>query len=144
MAYGMMRRGGPDMIVVNRTREKADDTARFLGQYGPAEARDWSALPAAIAEADVIVNASTLGMKGAPAFDWPLGAAKLDAIVFDAVYARGGTDLVRKARAQGLRTVDGLAMLVHQGAIAFDIWFGVKPDTMMARERLDAILAARP
>lgn len=143
VAYGLMRRGGPDMIVVNRTREKADDLARFLKQYGAAEARDWSALPAAIAEADVIVNASTLGMKEAPAFDWPLERARPEAIVFDAVYAKGGTPLVKQARAQGLRAVDGLDMLVHQGAIAFDIWFGVKPDTRLARERVDAIMAAR-
>jgi shikimate dehydrogenase len=132
------------MLVDNRTREKADDVARFLKPYGPAESRDWSALPAALAEADVIVNASTLGMKDAPAFDWPLERARPDAIVFDAVYAKGDTALVSKARAQGLRTIDGLDMLVHQGAIAFDIWFGVKPDTRLARQRVDAIMAARP
>lgn len=140
MAFGLR---GPEIVVVNRTREKADEVVHFLASYGAAEARDWSALPAAIADADVIVNASTLGMKGADAIDWPLALAKPGAIVLDAVYAPGGTDLVRKARARGLRTVNGLDMLIHQGALAFEIWFGVKPDTDKARQRLNAILAAR-
>lgn len=46
------------------------------------------------------------------------------------------TSLLRAARERGLRTVDGLAMLIQQGARSFEIWFGVKPDTTKARERL--------
>ncbi len=139
MAYGVAQEGGPRVIIVNRSLEKARAIATSLG----AETRDWSDLPAALSDADLIINATSLGMTGAASIDWPLAGAKPTAIVFDAVYAPLETDLLKAARARGLRTVDGLGMLIHQGALAFEIWFGIKPDTAKARERLLAILAAR-
>jgi shikimate dehydrogenase len=48
--------------------------------------------------------------------------------VLDIVVERGGTELVRRARARGLRAADGLTMLVAQGALAFERWFGILPD----------------
>ena len=82
-------------------------------------------------------------MTGKDAFDWSLAGAKDTAIVADAVYAPLETDLLLAARARGLATVDGLAMLIHQGALAFERWFEIAPDTVKARERLLAILAER-
>ncbi len=139
MAYGIARNGGPRVTIVNRSLEKAQAIAGFLS----GDARAWSELPATLRDADLIVNATSLGMTGAASFDWPLANAKPGAIVYDAVYAPLETDLLKAARARNLRTVDGLGMLIHQGALAFEIWFGIKPDTAKARERLLAILAAR-
>lgn len=139
IAYGIAHAGGPRVTIVNRALEKAQAIADLVG----GGARAWADLPAVMRDADLIVNATSLGMTGAAPFDWPLGAAKPGAIVYDAVYAPLETDLLKGARARGLRTVDGLGMLIHQGALAFEIWFGVRPDTARARARLLAILAAR-
>jgi shikimate dehydrogenase len=130
----------PHVIVSNRTRTSGD---RLVADWGEGEVCDWADLPAAISRADLIVNATTLGMTGKESMTWPLEGAKDTAIVYDAVYAPLDTDLLKTARARGLRTVDGLGMLIHQGALAFEIWFGIKPDTAKARERLLAIMAAR-
>lgn len=131
---------GRTITVANRTADKA----ALWKDMGLAHAFvGLDRLPDAVADADLIINTTTLGMKGQPDLDWPLERAKPGAIVYDAVYAPLETTLLSKARARGLRTVDGLGMLIHQGALAFEIWFGVKPDTKMARERLLKIIAER-
>jgi shikimate dehydrogenase len=89
------------------------------------------------------INATSLGMKGQPAPGWPIQVAKPHAIICDAVYAPLETELLRAARGRGLAALDGLGMLIHQGALAFEIWFGIKPDAAAARRRLMAILESR-
>ncbi len=81
----------------------------------------------AVRSATIVVNATPIGMSGD---DVPVDVDVLskDAVVLDLVYRRGETALVRAARARGLRAQDGLAMLVEQGALAFERWFSVKPD----------------
>ena len=146
ITYGLAGPDGPEISIVNRSLEKAEAAAALVAPFTGATAQglDWMQLTHAMANADLVVNATTLGMTGVPPFDWRLAGLKPTAIVYDAVYAPLETDLLKAARARGLRTVDGLGMLIHQGALAFEIWFGIKPDAAKARERLLAILAARP
>jgi shikimate dehydrogenase len=144
IAYGLAKEGVAHIDIVNRSPARGAETATAVAPAAVAiAARSWDELEAAIAEADLIANATTLGMSGKDAFDWPLAGAKDTAIVADAVYAPPETHLLAKARARDLLTVDGLAMLIHQGALAFDRWFEITPDTAKARERLLAILAER-
>ena len=145
MAFALAGPDGPQISIVNRSPEKATAIAQLVAPFtgAVAEGLDWVALTGAMAQADLVVNATSLGMAGAAPFDWRLADLKPNAIVYDAVYAPLETELLKAARARGLRTVDGLGMLIHQGALAFEIWFGVKPDTHKARERLLAIVAAR-
>jgi len=79
----------------------------------------------------VIINATSLGMVGKgpfpPAILDYLKYPMPDAVVFDMVYAPLETALLQTARAHGLRTVDGLAMLIGQAAVAFEKFFGVAP-----------------
>lgn len=84
-------------------------------------------LPAAAGGATLLVNATSVGMRSD---DVPIDPALLKpgAAVLDLVYRVGETALVRAARARGHRAADGLAMLVEQGALAFQRWFGVAPD----------------
>jgi shikimate dehydrogenase len=102
---------------------------------------DWRALGDAFAAADLIINATTLGLSGSASPDWPIARAKQSAIVSDIVYRPLETPLLAAARARGLTTMDGLGMLIHQGARAFELWFGVKPDAGKARARLIEALA---
>lgn len=127
---------GP-VTFINRTRSRADAlAARPPGNH----ARDWEDLREAFAESNLIVQTTTLGMTGTQSPDWPVDVCSADTIVVDIVYRPLETPLLAAARARGLKTVDGLGMLIHQGALSFEIWHGIKPDTAKARERLLAAL----
>lgn len=130
--------GAADLIVANRTFSRAAELAAHLPR---ARAVRWTSLPESFAEADLIVNATTLGM-GDDAPTWPVGSCRPSALVVDIVYRPLNTGLLKAARQRGLVAVDGLGMLIHQGARAFEIWHGLRPDVARARSRLMGALAA--
>jgi shikimate dehydrogenase len=110
---------GARAILHARTRARAEALgARFAGIAGVA-----TALADAVAAADIVVNATPIGLSGD---DVPVSPAELrrESTVIDLVYRRGETAWVRLARQRGLRAVDGLPMLIEQGALAFERWFG--------------------
>lgn len=127
------------VTFINRTQSKAEALAETLPG---ADAAAWSDLARAFSEADLIVQCTTLGMTGQATHGWPVEACKPDAIISDIVYRPLKTDLLRAAKARGLTTMDGLGMLIHQGALAFELWFGIRPDAARARERLIQALNA--
>ena len=81
-----------------------------------------------LSQADLLVNASTLGMQGQPPLDIDLEVLPEDAVVSDIVYVPLRTPLVEAARARGLPAVEGLGMLLHQAVPAFERWFGRRPE----------------
>lgn len=91
--------------------------------------------------ADLLINASSLGMAGQPALPFDVAALPDGATVFDMVYAPLETQLLRDARARGLRTIDGLTMLAEQGAMAFAAFFSAGPERADTPE-LRAVLTA--
>jgi shikimate dehydrogenase len=97
-----------------------------------------------LADAGLLVNTTTLGMKGQPALDIDLRHLQPSTVVADAVYVPLVTPLLAAARARGLRTADGLDMLLHQAVRGFTLWFGVQPEvTPPLRALVEADLAAR-
>lgn len=141
-ALGIGQALSPHVATVhfaNRTAARGEETARRLPN---GRTLRWDDLERGFGAADLIVQATTLGMAGAAeAPDWPVSYCRPTAIVADVVYRPLETELLRAARARGLVSVDGLGMLIHQGARAFELWFGVRPDTAKARARLLAALA---
>jgi shikimate dehydrogenase len=114
---------GARASVWGRTRAHADAlAARF-----PTVAIASPTLEGALDGADLVVNATPVGLDGA---SLPMDVDRLPrgVDVLDLVYRPGETAWVRAARARGHRAADGLAMLVEQGALAFERWFGVAPD----------------
>lgn len=85
------------------------------------------AMDAALPPAALVVNTSPLGMVGQPSLDLDLSPLPNDACVYDIVYTPLETGLLKAAKARGLKTVDGLEMLVGQAALAFEMFFGVAP-----------------
>lgn len=79
-------------------------------------------------DADIVVNATPLGLAVGDAHPVELDRLSSNAIVFDLVYTRDETEWVRAARAGGHVAADGLSMLLHQGVAAFERWFGTAPD----------------
>lgn len=110
--------------------------ARFGGHVQLAES-----VAAAIEDADVVVNATPVGLRDA---DVPVEVARLprDARVMDLVYRVGETRWVRAARAAGHEAADGREMLLHQGAAAFERWFGIPPDLEAMRHALHEAASA--
>ena len=127
IVLGLIRGGAPEIRIVNRTRERADALAKHFAGRGNVKAMAWGDWPAAFAGAGLLVNATSLGMQGKPALDVPLDALPQGAGVNDIVYNPLETDLLKRARARGHRTVDGLGMLIYQAIPAFAAWFGVTP-----------------
>ena len=139
-AWALANAGVARVLLVNRTAQRAQEAAAIIPRCWPFP---WATLGAQCAAADLVVNTTTLGMEHAPAFDWPIERAPNHAIVMDAVYAPLETPLLQAARARGMKTIDGLGMLIHQGALAFEHWFGIRPDTSRARARLLEAIAER-
>ena len=110
------------VLVSNRTPERAAALcARFSSFAQPSDADTIAG------EADLVVNATTVGLRDG---DFPIDPARLrsSAMALDIVYRRGETPWVHAVRARGLRAMDGLPMLIEQGAAAFERWFGFPPD----------------
>jgi shikimate dehydrogenase len=123
--HGLIGRGVARIVVVNRTRSRAEALReRFGKQVHPA---DWGdgLRPA---DAGLLVNATTLGMAGHPDLPVDVGRLPGHAIVAELVYAPLVTPLIRAARARGLATADGLGMLLHQAVRGFALWFGKTPE----------------
>lgn len=118
--------GVPEVRLVNRTRERAEALATALG--GALSVYDWDRREAALAEAGLLVNTTTLGMAGQPPLDLDLGALPVEAVVTDIVYTPLMTPLLQAARTRGNPLVDGLGMLLHQARPGFEAWYGVRPE----------------
>jgi shikimate dehydrogenase len=76
----------------------------------------------------LLVNATSLGMHGQPALELDVAPLAADAVVADLVYVPLVTPLLAAARARGLKTADGLGMLLHQAVRGFELWFGQRPE----------------
>jgi shikimate dehydrogenase len=125
IVYALISRGFERVAIVNRTPERAETLAAHFGRSTTATA--WSDLSKNLAEADLLVNSSSLGMVGQPPLAVDLSALPERAVVADIVYVPLRTPLIEAASACGLRTVEGLGMLLHQAAPAFARWFGREP-----------------
>ncbi len=138
--------GAAEIRILNRGRGRADQLAAALSpQLAPKlvvfDMADWSQ---AAASAALVVHTTSAGMKGAPSLDIDLSVLPKGAALCDIVYNPLETSLIARARAQGLRTVDGLGMLMHQGVPAFEAFFGVRPAVTPAlRAYLEEALRAR-
>ncbi len=126
IVYGLIAGGTAKILMANRTREPAEALAR---NFGPAvEVVDWDDRHKALAACGLLVNATSLGLKGKPPLDLDLKLLPADAVVADIVYSPLETPLLAAAMARGNRTVDGLGMLLHQAVPGFERWFGVRPE----------------
>lgn len=130
------------IIVVNRTIDKAQALAAFFGERVVTAA--WADLPNQLSRANLFVNTTSLGMTGQPALGVDVGPMPQDGVVVDIVYRPLETPLLARAKARGLKVVDGLGMLLHQARPGFAAWFGVEPKVSpQLRAHLVSILEGR-
>ena len=140
VVFGLIERGIARINVVNRTAERAQALrARFGQAVHPANPMD---LPTLLASTGLLVNTTSLGMRGQAPLDIDLRPLRRDAVVADLVYVPLETPLLAAARARAHPTADGLGMLLHQAVRGFSLWFGVQPTvTADLRALIEADLA---
>jgi shikimate dehydrogenase len=88
----------------------------------------WDAINEVLPRAGLLVNTTSLGMHGQPALELDVALLPSQAIVADLVYVPLETELLMAARERGLKTADGLGMLLHQAVRGFELWFGQRPE----------------
>ena len=139
--------GCPHLYLANRTQAKVDELAVELGRLGvqtPVNVVTWSddALLGVLPKVDLIVNGSPVGMKeGDPAL-LPVAGLRGDQLFFDMAYrADGGvTSLGQSAALVSARYTDGAALLLHQGALSYEHWFGEAAPIEAMRAGLSAAI----
>ena len=135
--YGLVARGLKQVVVANRSPARAEAMRQTFGErVRPVR---WDEIAAALSDAALLVNTTTLGMKGQP--DLAIEVARLPerAVVADLVYVPVLTPLLSAAKSRGLRTADGLGMLLYQAVRGFALWFGKEPEV---NAELRALVAA--
>jgi shikimate dehydrogenase len=143
IVFALLNRGVGRIHVVNRSLERAEALrARFGEKVHPAH---WEEMTGLFGGAHLLVNTTSLGMTGQP--DLHVNVARLpdSAVVCDIVYVPLETSLLAAAKQRGLRTADGLGMLLHQAVRGFSLWFGVRPEvTAELRALVEADLKQGP
>jgi shikimate dehydrogenase len=125
VVFGLVERGIQRVHLANRTLERAGALAEQFGASVLPVA--WEAIPDLVPRAGLLVNTTSLGMHGQPELELDVGLLPQDAVVADLVYVPLKTPLLAAAQARGLRTADGLGMLLHQAVRGFELWFGQRP-----------------
>ena len=125
VVFGLVERGIKRVHLANRTVARARALADQFGASVYPVA--WDAVDGLMPRADLLVNTTSLGMHGQPALELDIGLLPQHSIVTDLVYVPLQTPLLAAAQARGLKTVDGLGMLLHQAVRGFKLWFGQRP-----------------
>lgn len=137
IVHALQTRGFSRIAIVNRTLSRAEELASHFGEG--VSAHGWDAAQALVKDAGLIVNTTSLGMSGhmtsggeATEFPLDLSEAQKSAVATDIVYIPLKTPFLASAEAAGLKTVDGLGMLLHQAVPGFERWFGKRPEVTEA------------
>lgn len=124
--FGLLERGIKRIHLVNRTVARAEAVADQFGARVVPVA--WDAIGGLLPHTGLLVNTTSLGMTGQPPLEIDLALLPPEAVVADLVYVPLDTPLLAAARARGLKTADGLGMLLHQAVRGFELWFGRRPE----------------
>lgn len=134
--------GCPEIVLANRSIEKVEALADLLSPDSQSRitpvALDSPDLITLAGGADLIVNATSLGLKPDDPSPLPAGILRPDHLVYDTIYNPAETQLLADAKAIGARTDNGLSMLLHQGALSLELWTGQKPNLEAMRNGLSS------
>jgi shikimate dehydrogenase len=129
VAHAAMVLGVKELTIIDIDPERAQRVADNLGRhFGPGRARAGTDVAAAVAVADGLINATPIGMDGHPGLPLPAELLRPELWVAEVIYFPLETELLRRARALGCRTIDGGGMAVFQAVAAFRLFTGLEPD----------------
>jgi len=141
----LARAGASDVAVVNRTPERAFEAADLVGNKGTVVPLTEGAIAEAVGRADLVVNATPVGMAGQTSgtdpLEWLVAPQLLGPgqVAADLVYVPRPTPWLEQAAAAGATTLDGLGMLVHQAAAQLELWIGTPPPVEAMWEAVEAV-----
>jgi len=126
VVYALKQRGFSDIRILNRTLDRARELADRFGEgvsaHGVGASRE------CVGDVAVVVNTTSLGMDGDGRLPVDPTLIATQALVTDIVYVPLHTPFLAAAARAGLRTADGLGMLLHQAVPGFERWFGTRPE----------------
>nr|WP_256464551.1 MULTISPECIES: shikimate dehydrogenase [unclassified Bradyrhizobium] len=126
VVFGLREQGIKRIHLANRTIARAETLASLFGpKVHPVT---WDSINDVLPRAKLLVNTTSLGMHGQPPLDIDVARLPEAAVVADLVYVPLVTPLLAAAKAHGLKTADGLGMLLHQAVRGFELWFGRRPE----------------
>jgi shikimate dehydrogenase len=146
MAVELALAGATEITIVNRSPERGQELVSLLNEKTPAQALyvPWMDAYRVPAGTEILVNATSIGLypgvEDVPAVDMATVGPGL--LVCDVIPNPPHTRFLQLAEARGARTLNGLGMLVNQGAIAFKLWTGVEADTAVMRAALERFFAS--
>jgi len=145
IAFTLAKAGAARIVICNRTAGRAktlvgDLTRRVPNAPATGSSLRMSELSRALEGTDLIVQTTPVGLGGQGVLPLPWGVIRKTALVVDIVYRPAHTPFLVEARRRGHPTLGGLGMLVRQGALAFEIWTGKKPDVARMRKAAEQAL----
>jgi shikimate dehydrogenase len=145
VAVGACQAGAAALVICNRRFETAETLGELLRHYFPSVEVMWSGLCGdhcreLVRSCHIIVNATPVGMTGKGGCPIPSDWLLPGQFVYDTIYTPAETQFLAEAKARGCRVQNGLGMLVRQGAKAFELWTGVKPDPDAMEREVRAFL----
>jgi shikimate dehydrogenase len=126
VVFGLLDRGFSRVHLANRTLARSEELAKQFGTN--VHPVPWGGINDLLPGAKLLVNTTSLGMQGQPSLDIDVVRLPQTAVVADLVYVPLVTPLLAAAQAHGLKTADGLGMLLHQAVRGFELWFGQRPE----------------
>lgn len=148
IGYALAKAGAVQIVIANRTPTKARALADDLGEKMKktrfaASSHRSSELSRAVEGADLLVNATSVGLGGRGVISLPWGVLPKSALIADIVYDPRLTPMLTEAKRRKYKILSGLGMLVHQGALSYEIWTGSKPDIGKMRKAAEKALKDR-
>jgi shikimate dehydrogenase len=130
--YALLASGCEDITILNRTKEKAEELASKSLSNVKAKALDQASMNS---DADLIINTTSVGLED-DEMPWDeFVSFRPGQVVYDLIYNKK-TKLLKHAERGGAKAINGLGMLIHQGALAFSIWTGEKPPVDLMKQAL--------
>jgi len=135
--------GAKEITIVNRTAARGNELADLINSKTETTAAfaEWDSLYAVSADTDIVVNATSIGLfpdiDSKPDIDYQSLTSEMT--VCDVIPNPPHTEFLREAELRGAKTLDGLGMLVYQGAIGFKMWTGMEPPVDVMRRALEAV-----
>ncbi len=140
--HALKQRGFTDIRIANRTEARARELKDRFGTG--ITAHEFSAINELATDASLIVNTTSLGLKGEGEIALDMTKVNANALITDIVYVPLMTPFLIAARQAGLKVADGLGMLLHQAVPGFEKWFGVRPQVTAELRELIIVDMAKP
>ncbi len=136
IAYSLLRNGVEKIVIANRTFEKAESLAGRLSKIEMVEAVSLDYLNSVVDKFDILINTTSVGMKESDPSLFDYSLIKPDTVVVDIIYKPFETELLKVAKSKGAKTINGLGMLIHQGARAFKILTDMESSVEVMKDAL--------